>query len=728
LATSSFELNQAMAEAQAALRQTALAGRQSITQPSVVMGSISPSQISFSPTQPRIVVRQLTPGSSSPGLAPTPLPYSPSAVESPISLAGAQGTVLLPLTIGEQAFDEAYNTRVKEGTQEAYEFFMQRFIIGQNPCPDDIIEDMAIRLINFNELELKKDLSGIGMFQPTYQQGATCFVNTLLYMGGVLNPRTFRTWARRFHQISAGSFGVTMEIGNLTNSLFLLKAQSSEDRYDSLAHEAAVGFLVTNELRRIIPNFTFIYGAFLCQKPNIENGEVISWCPAPKAGEKEPTGIYGRVGHLVMENATLSISAHTFVRQCSETEFLELYLQIINALRFAHEAADFTHYDLHSGNVLVRRVQPEPLNIRYKTAEGVEMYLVTKIYARIIDYGFSHFRYQGYNFGIKDMGGFNIFWDKGFPMHDAYKFLLSCADQAGKYNKAEIYRLCAKLYRFFIFEDPTSLTSPATREQLNEAETLLTERISFFRGNRKTDYLQAPLHLANLKYTDLLRFMEKEWDLLHPQAPIKIQREADPNAIHTTCGDPSNPCLYWDELMTQMFSLDTKLIGVAEYQHILQVVETTRAGELYDRTRLRMRDGATEAIQRELAELDQLIPMQTEFLEVLEVPQLSPANPPTTAQLEELQLIAQDLTKAEATRVAILEILERIIYVATRLNIPVSFARYRDLMTRLEEVYGQIRNGVKQNIDIYNSNPQLRQRILALDPNFDYTITQLGEL
>ena len=105
-------------------------------------------------------------------------------------------------------------------------------------------------------------------------------------------------------------------------------------------------------------------------------------------------------------------------------EFLQIYLQVLNPLNLAYKKFDFTHYDLHSENVLIQEL-PYPISIPFYHPDGRTLYLRTNFLARIIDYGTAHVKIEGQHFGVfraENRG--QIFPDRSFPMHDAYKLLL----------------------------------------------------------------------------------------------------------------------------------------------------------------------------------------------------------------------------------------------------------------------------------------------------------------
>jgi len=68
-----------------------------------------------------------------------------------------------------------------------------------------------------------------------------------------------------------------------------------------------------------------------------------------------------------------------------ELNIINLTIMIMYSLQVAQDIFDFTHYDLHTGNILVIELgKPEPVNIIYR---GKNLTIMTTVIPHIIDYG-----------------------------------------------------------------------------------------------------------------------------------------------------------------------------------------------------------------------------------------------------------------------------------------------------------------------------------------------------
>ncbi|PWG73572.1 hypothetical protein DF186_22380, partial [Enterococcus hirae] len=69
---------------------------------------------------------------------------------------------------------------------------------------------------------------------------------------------------------------------------------------------------------------------------------------------------------------------------------MRVYFQIVMALAVEYHEFDFTHYDLHAGNVLIQATPGNRFYLIPYTFEGRTVYIKTNVIVKIIDYGLSH--------------------------------------------------------------------------------------------------------------------------------------------------------------------------------------------------------------------------------------------------------------------------------------------------------------------------------------------------
>jgi len=336
---------------------------------------------------------------------------------------------------------------------------------------------------NVNAMLAMACLSEAVYFQAPYKTGALSASNSI------------RNWFRDLRQIGAPSVDGAAMSASLkdTSGMMVIKTAKDPNNQDFI-HELFVG-TVLNSLRSEIPNFAYVYGGFRCRPAliNQDDKQVVSWCT------DQPSDSDINVNYVLYENVFPSVDARSAMSNISRMGFLSMMVQICLATQRAYELHQYTHYDLHSENVLLRDPK-DAMNQKYGTA-GDRYFLpmphrfkkvyvpVTKI-ATIIDYGRSYVTDKGRSYGYELIEG-SIFPDRPFPMFDIYKFLMFCGQDAlaGKVNR-EALTAAELVFRFFNKDD-------------DFVNAIKREREAFY---------QLPLNskTKNLKIPDLVDHIAKE--------------------------------------------------------------------------------------------------------------------------------------------------------------------------------------------------------------------------
>jgi len=359
----------------------------------------------------------------------------------PFTQAGEDaGQPLLQLTpLERDELNRAHTVNVTEKEGRRTQDRIEMAIIKRNGrCPASVLETAAVQLYRVDGTALSSELE-VTAPAETYQD-TRCLVDAISYRRdgkglGISINQQVRDWITEIKQIGAESIeGVAMLAGPASlPDMFIIKAPRS--RGDHLCHEAIIGLYALNPLRRFIPNFMFVYSAFFCSPPVLKNRQVTTWCT------KED----GAVTYLVLENIKGGVPMNEFIKTCTEVEYAQVYLQLLLALNMAWNSCQYTHFDLHYGNVLVQRL-PYLIAIPYQTSKGTS-YLHTMVVARIIDYGFSHAVLDGAHFGAFTLSTGR--GDYGFPLFDAYKQLLFVANGAIRAGRSSVVALMDSIYALF---------------------------------------------------------------------------------------------------------------------------------------------------------------------------------------------------------------------------------------------------------------------------------------
>lgn len=314
-------------------------------------------------------------------------------------------------------------------------------------CRKSTLDKISFNINNIDELSLKNEVNK-RFYSPATMIAAMCITDSTFYvpnnsLGTLLK---LKKWIHNLKRIGAESaFGVALQ-GDLgpAEGMFILKAPKNEKvGSQELIHEMVVGMYGTNTLRGIVPNFSYIYGGFSCASPIVDgNKKVVSWC----AGKNSVT-------YAIYENIQPAISWREYIQKSTGQQFLSAYLQVLYALAEAVKKVQFTHYDLHWENVLMREyTSSSNFQIKYNTENGEE-FLVTDRVATIIDYGNSHIEYKGSHFGKYGYLDISIYPDRPHPFHDAYKLLMFTMLGAWEAQNQSVVDEVIKVYDFFNQKD-----------------------------------------------------------------------------------------------------------------------------------------------------------------------------------------------------------------------------------------------------------------------------------
>ena len=256
-----------------------------------------------------------------------------------------------------------------------------------------------------------------GWGDSTILQSLLCMNNASLYTTD--STGKVRSFIQSLSTMTApSSQGIVLnprivENGNFANTqIYVVKTTNIKSENENLIHEYFVGAFGTNMLRSQIPNFAFIMGYFQCSPPFIDKQtqEVLTYCQNDKSVNP----------YIIYENVQNSVPFSDFIQTCSFDILLNILCQVLLSITIANKEIDFTHYDLHCNNVLIKTLPTQiiiPYLINNKT-----YYVQTQNVATIIDYGQSHIKFGGKDFGY-DCSYIGRFPTRSHIMADVFKFL-----------------------------------------------------------------------------------------------------------------------------------------------------------------------------------------------------------------------------------------------------------------------------------------------------------------
>jgi serine/threonine protein kinase len=275
-----------------------------------------------------------------------------------------------------------------------------------------------------------------------------CLFQNLIYSAerGKINgiymlSQKIKNWVSYLSTLSQGTQGIAYMADILGDDIkIVMKVPKTNEEYNTILKEYFIGLTAINNLRYIVPNFTYTFGSFLCPIPS-------SVEPYVKLCDKEG------ITPFIMSEYISGMNLRSAIRNNFLTfeSFLHIFLQIILALEVSQEKCEFTHYDLHDENVILRRSG----TYFYNVPIGEQVYNVqTDLIPTIIDFGFSSIKSENYNIGTYgyDKYGIKNYMVQGFDM---YKFLIYCADS---FSKTEIgNKDIIELFYFYGGNDPYNI-------------------------------------------------------------------------------------------------------------------------------------------------------------------------------------------------------------------------------------------------------------------------------
>lgn len=289
-----------------------------------------------------------------------------------------------------------------------------------------LYDELSYKLFKLNPAMLNETLKDTTLNQSNVHETLSCAVNTIIYDNPYMANR-FHEWFSKFKVIGAPSVqGVAVKSifpRNQGTDLFVVKTPIDTSER-GLYHEAVVGFYGLNPLKQKIPNFMYIYGITDCSPPVIDtnnNNLIESFCNRSDGKNKTP--------YLISENIVNSKTFKEFITTTAAKPHVvaNLLLQVMNALHLANLFCDYTHYDLHDGNVMIYELK-DRIAIPFYLDGSRNSVICVQYVAVIIDYGLSHLNVAGIGLGETGLEFAKIEAQKSFPLHDIYKLIMFLAE------------------------------------------------------------------------------------------------------------------------------------------------------------------------------------------------------------------------------------------------------------------------------------------------------------
>lgn len=207
------------------------------------------------------------------------------------------------------------------------------------------------------------------------------------------------------------------------NDMVIIKTSKTKKDNRGILFEYFIGTIGINKLRTLIPNFSYTLAIFKYNPLLIGKDRKIDVKRFCKE-DSEDTRFY--VVYEKIKGISMDDFVHNMIDDNDVHKLLTYILQIAFALIIAQREIGYVHYDLHTDNIILRKL-PSPRVIEYDI-DGKTYRIETDAIPTIIDYGFSHFVYQGIPLGGKTMQKLGIIptlTSKGFDLYKVIMYILN---------------------------------------------------------------------------------------------------------------------------------------------------------------------------------------------------------------------------------------------------------------------------------------------------------------
>jgi hypothetical protein len=420
------------------------------------------------------------------------------------------------------------NIKLQDKPRQDSQDRIENILLQRGTCiynNSEIVNDMKLRIFTFDDEILNEVMSDYQGINSNIHANISCAVDSIIYEGNTPGPNTpymkdrIHNWFKNLTQIGKPSVeGYALKTSFSDKSeLFVVKTPQSPDN-DNLNHEAVVGFYALNKLRRFLPNFMYVYGYTKCSPAAIENKSVKSWC----------TSLYPNVSYLFTENIKNSVPFSDFIVDTTvkTDDIFLVFLQVLNALNLAYKKYGYTHYDLHSGNIMVRKYKKKIAIPFFGTGDKVESYIVSHYVPYIIDYGFSRIQIGNIKLGKIGLEYYGIDVNQAFPLFDTYKIICFLGE---KLVQSKISRIKLELInQFFQYFGQGNITNRVIRR--------MTDNTDFYS--------------LNMSYRSRTQDSYIEWILTDEEYINSILYKKVPADAYLVSNDPVPTCKFYDMIST----------------------------------------------------------------------------------------------------------------------------------------------------------------------------------
>lgn len=233
---------------------------------------------------------------------------------------------------------------------------------------------------------------------------------------GILLSKKVQKFIKNIEKINEGEQGSIYKAEiMLDENKVILKIPKNETHFEGYFKEYFLGAFIMNKMRYYIPTFMYTLGSFICPYEEIQSLIGISTIKS-LCNKNDKTTIFVMYEQIEGETMMNLLTNNNI----NFEEYLEVFIQLCVSLEIAQREVNFTHFDLHVGNLMVKKVK----NLQY----NVNLDLITynfkvNLLPIVVDYGFSTATIDGKTISVGDYEQYGMMKFM-VPGNDLYKFLI----------------------------------------------------------------------------------------------------------------------------------------------------------------------------------------------------------------------------------------------------------------------------------------------------------------
>lgn len=381
---------------------------------------------------------------------------------------------------------------------------------GMTICPYNVLDKVSKTVDSIDASEIRR-LADEPLNEDA-SKAVSCTLSSVFYASKDRKGYLLTKHIHKLKPIGSGAYGNVYSVTfDDEEALFLIKVSDMED----LTHELSVGLNISNHMRSLIPNFAYIYGGFTCSLPIVSGDDVINLCSSDSE----------KVTHIMYENIRPGIPLGKSIETITVDNLYSVFSQISLSIMMANKLYNFTHFDLHQENIVMRDNDLKTFQIKY-THQGRDYYVKSSKIATIIDYGMSYYELDGVSFGKPDITldfimNTSIYNHVDHLFADIYRLYMAIVRECYFYSRKDLVEeFCLPMHDFF---------SGSSSEESANGELLINPALRTIFNQEGIIAVRSYLLEQQVKEQDILYFTyPKGYDSL--MSPIFLLRMIHKNS------------------------------------------------------------------------------------------------------------------------------------------------------------------------------------------------------